>query len=95
MDSISYILVRPRMYTISGTLGEVVAFIKGYVGGLSKRDPDATIVIEWVSFTEWLRHKLDVGYGDLFDTFVQHYGNDALAVIRLHEYFDEYRLVKS
>lgn len=95
MKSVWYVLIRPKMYTMSGTLGEVVAFIKGYTGGLSKHQPDAPIVVEWVDFTDWLRRRLSVDTEDLFDVFVGRYGNNEAALKKLQEYFDEYKEVSS
>jgi hypothetical protein len=79
------------MYTLSGTFGEVVAFIRGYIGGVSKDHPDAPIVLEWFDFSEWLRAELDLNHGDVFQTFGERYGNDESGLRKLHEYFDAYR----
>jgi len=54
------VFVRPRMYTLEGTFGEALAFVSGYVSGVSKSNPSADLVVEWNAFEDWLAQRLGV-----------------------------------
>ena len=73
---IETVLLRPNMYTINGTYGEVIAFLKGYISGIAKVDSNNDIVMEWYGFTKWLSDQLNVDSADVFSTFFNRYMDD-------------------
>ena len=87
-----YVLRRPKMYTLHGTVGEVVAFLEGYCSGLVCVGGNGPrIVGEWYGFTEWLRAELNpVGDVPVIAAFVERYGNDAGGIHHLLLYFEAY-----
>jgi hypothetical protein len=62
------VLRRPAMYTLGGTFLEVLAFLEGYHGGLSRVVPYAPPVVGWESFRKWLAARLGVPAQEAFPT---------------------------
>jgi len=57
-DFIESILKRPKMYTISGTYSEVVAFLEGYYSGLAKNNFASLEATHWSMYRDWLSQEL-------------------------------------
>ena len=60
------VLLRPTMYTMNCTFGEVVCFLEGYYSGIAKTKCDAPPVIEWNDFEDWLADRLCVDSNSSF-----------------------------
>lgn len=92
MNSVRDVLVRPKMYTIGGSVGEIYAFLTGYVSGLSAHRPTPLedIVGEWTYFNDWLHKKLQCGRQDTFNAFVSKFGNGESSAKKLLEMYEEY-----
>lgn len=95
MDSIKYVFIRPKMYTLGGTVTEVYSFLKGYTGGLSAHRPSVElarypILGEWEDFRDWLGKKLGTYGSQAFDIFVLRYGDNDEAMKTLLNYYDEF-----
>ena len=69
-DMIEAVFRRPEMYTVSGTYGEVFAFLEGYYSGLAKDSRNWEHVEIWSQFNEFLRVEL----------------NDSLRIVRIAFY---------
>lgn len=89
-DFIESVLIRPKMYTISGTYGEVVAFLEGYYSGLAKNNPDSPEVVQWSIYRDWLSQEL--GQSSVVQLVVLHnkFGDKSLEI-----FGDFYRRFKS
>ena len=74
---IDSVFVRPKMYTLTGSYGEVVAFLTGFYSGLAKgqKDLDET---PWASFCVWLARHLNVSTAEQFDVLYQQHQADSL-----------------
>jgi len=84
------VILRPKMYTSGGTFEETLAFLDGYYSGMAKMDPDASPVVEWAGFQEWLARKLDVPLSHLLEKMNQVWsgGDDSRAML---EHIQEFR----
>ncbi|MEM7375637.1 MAG: hypothetical protein AAF587_44000 [Bacteroidota bacterium] len=79
--------VRPKMYTVNGTYGEVVAFLKGYYSGIAKIQPEMRETI-WITFCTWLSKKMNVSIADEFNVLQESYQDKSLeALIQLYYEF--------
>ena len=71
---------RPRMYTVNGTCGEVIAFLEGYFSAVAKAAPENEDVLNWFDFKRWLRKSLDSEATEVFRKIADsHFGEDALS----------------
>ena len=54
------VCLRPKMYTLGGTIEELSAFFEGYFSGLARADLSDARVRRWNSFCEHLKSDLQV-----------------------------------
>ena len=78
---IEAVLLRPQMYTTSGTYAETIAFLEGYFSGLAKGDPYAVPVAEWTSFRSRLSQELQTSSDEAFGKFRELYTDDETALV--------------
>jgi hypothetical protein len=84
------VLFRPKMYTIGGSYLEVIAFLKGYYGGLSKNDPHLEAVKDWITFQSWLSKRMNVEMGDAFRHLSDIHPNDLEAIQELKSHLEQF-----
>ena len=83
------ILLRPKMYTLSGTFGEVVAFLEGYYSGMTQSSANAASAPDWEAFRAWLAERSGIEATGGFLTFQQ---TNAQAVVKqLSEWLAEFQ----
>jgi len=82
------VFLRPKMYTVSGTYEEVVAFLQGYYSGMAKANPHCPPVPIWFDFVEELRLELGVDSAYTFETLRTSSSSSEEALVRLIEYFN-------
>ena len=76
------VLLRPRMYTVSGSLSELLAFFSGCVNpGLNEPRDDGSVTC----MLQWLRAQLSfeseyVLPERIYKTAIAHYGDEASAI---------------
>ena len=80
------VLTRPGMYTLNGTLPEVIAFLEGYYSGMAKGKLDAPPVLEWVAFRQWVAAQMDVDIAQAFSAFAQRYQDNQTAITTLAQW---------
>lgn len=85
---IKSVLVRPKMYTLSGTYGEVVAFLEGYYSGIAKIKTDFDGKYEWTFFLEWLKEKIGQSNKSLAISFLDAYPKETLE--KFNEYYFDF-----
>ncbi len=78
--------MRPGMYTLNGTLPEVIAFLEGYYSGMAKGKLDAPPVLEWVAFRQWVAAQLDVDAAEAFAAFARRYQDNQAALTTLRQW---------
>ena len=83
------VMLRPLMYTVTGTFGEVVSFLEGYYSGMAKGNLYALPVAEWAAFHKWLAGRIDAGGSSVFVAMHEKYGDAALK--QLSEWFSEFQ----
>jgi hypothetical protein len=88
-DIIESVLSRPAMYTLSGTYGEVVAFLEGYFSGLAKAKDDFSGKYTWTDFLEWLTNELNSHEKPVVDTFKDKPSEEALRIFK--QYYLEFK----
>ena len=84
------VLLRPAMYTLNGTLLEVIAFLEGYHSGMAKGSAYAAPVAEWEAFRRWAANRLCVETSEAFATFAQRHRHDQAALQTLGEWFTQF-----
>lgn len=84
MNIIGAVLARPTMYTVSGSFGEIVAFLDGYTSGVARHHPQVEVVAEWSAFRDWLSDQTHTPQSEVFiGLWKQHDDNgEALACLR-------------
>ena len=81
---IESVFVRPKMYSLTGSYGEVIAFLTGYYSGVAKGQPELKETT-WTSFCIWLSKHLGVPISKEFDALYEKYHDRAFdALIRLY-----------
>ena len=53
------VFIRPKMYTIGGTVFEVAAFLEGYFSCATRSDPKLEYWVFWGDFNTWLLAEID------------------------------------
>jgi hypothetical protein len=91
MNMIDAVLARPTMYTMSGSYGEVIAFLEGYVSGVAKTRPYVDIVVEWSSFKEWLTIHEGVSQEQTFRLVRDRYGSEQEAIACIKQLYDDFK----
>lgn len=93
---------RPKMYTINGTLEEVLCFLEGYYSGNVKcSDQRAWQVVEdeWYGFTTWSSIRLSGsslgGWRNLYDSLRQIHAEDATVLEHCAALCAEYHLSRT
>ncbi|HRW06410.1 MAG TPA: hypothetical protein P5121_15005 [Caldilineaceae bacterium] len=83
-DFTKAVLSRPKMYTMNGSFGEVVAFLQGYYSGLAKSPEGLDYTTKyWSSFEYWLAHQIGgTEKTTAFRVLLNHYQDDALEELR-------------
>ncbi len=90
---ISAVLLRPKMYTLHGSFGEVTAFLEGYYSGTAinhMNDPSVTV---WSEFLYFLCKKLEVTSSEVMHEFQNRYGSEAID--ELEKAYDEFTVMKN
>lgn len=92
------VFVRPKMYTINGTVEEVAAFLEGFYSGLAAHTRDAQRMAEaqqWWNFHLRLHHHVPNGAGkswfDLVGLLRADYGDDQPIFFQLIQWYQAYR----
>ena len=88
-DMIEAVLARPKMYTLSGTFGEVVAFLEGYFSGMAKAKEAFPGKYDWTCFLDWLAIGLGSNQKPIVDTFRDRWADESLE--RLKEHYLEFK----
>jgi hypothetical protein len=85
--------MRPKMYTIGGTVFEVAAFLEGYYSGVTKSQ--RSFYATWGDFNTWLVAEIDNRLRDnwhsLYQKIVELYPHDDLAFDYLLDKFLEFQ----
>jgi L-fucose isomerase-like protein len=85
------VLLRPAMYTMNGTFAEVVAFLEGYFSGMAHGNPNASPVVEWSDFEQWLVDRMKVDGAELFRKIEQAHSEDCERLRALADLFARFR----
>jgi hypothetical protein len=94
---IDAVFLRPKMYTLGGTLEEVGAFVEGFYRALKCHNPRDRAQEEaqhWFDFCAWACQRLDIDLCDwraLFRLLRQRYGTDDVAIGGLEALYMQYR----
>ena len=87
---IESVFARPKIYTLTGSYGEVVAFLSGYYSGVAKEQQGVRETV-WISFCIWLSKRLNVSTADEFSVLYEQYQDESLDV--LARLYDEFKLL--
>ncbi|NJO82381.1 MAG: hypothetical protein HC828_05885 [Blastochloris sp.] len=92
------VLLRPRMYTLEGTLEEVGAFLEGFYTGMAAHNRSEAAQREsqyWFDFCAWAAKEVGVPEGGnwytLFQNLKQHYAAQSDAFINLIALYSRFR----
>jgi hypothetical protein len=89
---IEAVLRRPRMYTISGTVLEVYAFIDGYISGLARSNYADPRVDEWNEFCTWLSQATETSRPHAILRILAEAGGDEAAFVRLIDHYRNFQM---
>ena len=83
------------MYTLTGTVAEVYAFLKGFTSGLANHRSSSEmleypILGEWEDFRYWLGEELNVNYTRAFDELIEKYPEQEKATQILKESYERF-----
>lgn len=88
--------VRPKMYTINGTLGEWAAFIQGYQSGMASHGRDGPH-LQWYKFLDWALEQVTGSpngqWRELAEALQQRYADDEQAFHEIAKLCIEYRRI--
>jgi hypothetical protein len=84
------VLFRPKMYTIGGSYLEVIAFLKGFYGGLSKHIPQPPPVKAWGEFQHWLSKRMGVEMSEVFRHLNEKHSNDLETIQELKFHLEQF-----
>ena len=79
------VLLRPKMYTITGTLGEIVCFLNGYYSGIARSHSCAPDVQEWQQFRRFLSRHFLVDSAYIFHRMMECYPENEKAIEAMSE----------
>jgi hypothetical protein len=89
------VLYRPKMYTLYGSFGEVIAFLNGFYSGALRysrmpAENRAAKCAEWFGFRDWLKHRTEGEEGRFWERFREPFNSDAEAFEDMLRLYDEY-----
>ena len=88
-DIIAAICRRPKMYTMNGTFGEVLALLDGYANG-ARLSPGRSSSF-FNPFSQWLQEKLNMSYDHFWRAFRDSYPDDEAAIKAFAAFWTEYQ----
>jgi hypothetical protein len=95
---IEAVCVRPRMYTIGGTLEEAGAFLQGFYSGMAAHNQNPAALKEagrWSDFCTWAAERVEGatpgGWYQLFQALRRAYPEDVGAFVQLRTLYHEFR----
>lgn len=94
VDHVSFVesvLIRPRMYTLTGSFTEAICFLEGYFSGLAKGHLSAPPVIEWSEFRSWLATRYRVSGSEIFEQMLKNTVSDRQRYEELLRLYREFR----
>lgn len=76
---IEAVLRRPTMYTLSGSYGEVIAFLEGYFSGLAIEALREGRISPWAAFGVDLRMRYPIGNRCVFQSFLDVHKTESIS----------------
>ncbi len=95
---VASVLVRPAMYTITGSLAEVFCFLHGFFDGQTQHARDRRVMEQahrqWYGFLTWLQPRLGQlpsdGWHEIYSALHQQYPSDEEALVYLETAYHTY-----
>ena len=89
-DFIEAVLHRPKMYTLTGSYFEVIAFLEGYYSGLVKSTNGMNESAKWSFFKQWLTKELDSSTENPFGLLYER--NESTIFNSLISFYQQFKL---
>ncbi|WP_157463995.1 hypothetical protein [Deinococcus pimensis] len=90
VDFVQAVLLRPRMYTETGSYYEAVAFLKGYLSGIQGGGRGHHSDAPWFEFLAWLPERVGISEGRVLVRWRERHEDDTRAVGTLLALYEEF-----